>query len=254
MSTDASAIRAKLLAAQQAAIKQQSKKQPVEPAVTIDIAIPIGFLPELQDEEFLIDFVHDNNRIVVCAKELAWHETMDIDNQCYSDEESQTFHSDEKMMRLTLSKSIKWVASFPEEKIIQNTGDILSNLTNEAGNIIWRRYVSATVISAEQAAELISAARSYFMGEAQENTRVPSIVVIVDMMAQGVVTYSEKEFMNISSSKMEKIKLILAARMEALYVDNSPEAKQADLKKEKEQEDIKKLISSVMSRQQPRRK
>ncbi|WP_436536969.1 hypothetical protein, partial [Klebsiella pneumoniae] len=58
---------------------------------------------------------------------------------------------------------------------------------------------------------------SYFTNQGQEDALIPHIVILVDMIAQGVVTYSEAEFMKMPNSKLEKIKLILAARMTALH-------------------------------------
>lgn len=214
----------------------------------VSINIPAGALPKLENEEFLADFMFKENRIVVCFKELYWHEVLDIDNECLLEHKDKTYYNEEHMIRLTLNKAIRWIMEFPSGTSMSNTGSILSEINNELGNVIWQKYLAATAVTTEQAAELMAKSSSYFTNQGQEDALIPHIVILVDMIAQGVVTYSEAEFMKMPNSKLEKIKLILAARMTALHSTPSQEPEGDRSDQLSQQESIKRFMVEMQNR------
>ncbi|MFM9718810.1 hypothetical protein, partial [Streptomyces galilaeus] len=72
------------------------------------------------------------------------------------------------MIRLTLNKAIRWIMEFPSGTSMSNTGSILSEINNELGNVIWQKYLAATAVTTEQAAELMAKSSSYFTNQGQE--------------------------------------------------------------------------------------
>ena len=181
-----------------------------------------GLLPYLDEGEFLIDFHIDGERVVVGTKELAWPETLDIDAKCHKGSEKDYFYNGELDRRLTLSKAIRWVFDMSDQRLMSNKdGKILKRLAHPVVEEIHKQYIKRTVLSAEEASALYAAASKYFRNEAQDSAVVPPIVIMVDMMAEGVMSYSEKELMAMGTAKMDRINRVLSARAEALGLNRT---------------------------------
>jgi hypothetical protein len=177
-------------------------------------------LPALNkhNHEFIIKLDLDNEvTIFVGARELYWHEMMNIEAYSFRKGIDDTVYlAGEQERREILRKAVLWVATLPDREFETNEdGQILSKLKFEIVEYIWEQYQPKVFLGATEAAALYNAAAKYFNGEAQANSPVPSIIVEVDMMLK-FGGLSRAELREISTTEMERMQTVFMARAEAI--------------------------------------
>ena len=177
-------------------------------------------LPALNkhNHEFIIKLDLDNEvTIFVGARELYWHEMMNIEAYSFRKGIDDTVYlAGEQERREILRKAVLWVATLPDREFETNEdGQILSKLKFEIVEYIWEQYQPKVFLGATEAAALYNAAAKYFNGEAQANSPVPSIIIEVDMMLK-FGGLSRAELREISTTEMERMQTVFMARAEAI--------------------------------------
>jgi hypothetical protein len=177
-------------------------------------------LPALNkhNHEFIIKLDLDNEvTIFVGARELYWHEMMNIEAYSFRKGIDDTVYlAGEQERREILRKAVLWVATLPDREFETNKdGQILSKLKFEIVEYIWEQYQPKVFLGATEAAALYNAAAKYFNGEAQANSPVPSIIIEVDMMLK-FGGLSRAELREISTTEMERMQTVFMARAEAI--------------------------------------
>ena len=177
-------------------------------------------LPALNkhNHEFIIKLdLDDEVTIFVGARELFWHEMMNIEAYSFRKGIDETVYlAGEQERREILRKAVLWVATLPDREFETNEdGQILSKLKFEIVEYIWEQYQPKVFLGATEAAALYNAAAKYFNGEAQANSPVPSIIVEVDMMLK-FGGLSRAELREISTTEMERMQTVFMARAEAI--------------------------------------
>jgi len=177
-------------------------------------------LPALNkhNHEFIIKLDLDNEvTIFVGARELYWHEMMNIEAYSFRKGIDDTVYlAGEQERREILRKAALWVATLPDREFETNEdGQILSKLKFEIVEYIWEQYQPKVFLGATEAAALYNAAAKYFNGEAQANSPVPSIIIEVDMMLK-FGGLSRAELREISTTEMERMQTVFMARAEAI--------------------------------------
>jgi hypothetical protein len=177
-------------------------------------------LPALNkhSHEFIIKLDLDNEvTIFVGARELYWHEMMNIEAYSFRKGIDDTVYlAGEQERREILRKAVLWVATLPDREFETNEdGQILSKLKFEIVEYIWEQYQPKVFLGATEAAALYNAAAKYFNGEAQANSPVPSIIIEVDMMLK-FGGLSRAELREISTTEMERMQTVFMARAEAI--------------------------------------
>ena len=177
-------------------------------------------LPVLNKDnhEFIIKLdLDDEVTIFVGARELFWHEMMNIEAYSFRKGiDESVYLAGEQERREILRKAVLWVATLPDREFETNEdGQILSKLKFEIVEYIWEQYQPKVFLGATEAAALYNASAKYFNGEAQANSPVPSIVVEVDMMLK-FGGLSRAELREISTTEMERMQTVFMARAEAI--------------------------------------
>jgi hypothetical protein len=177
-------------------------------------------LPALNkhNHEFIIKLDLDNEvTIFVGARELYWHEMMNIEAYSFRKGIDDTVYlAGEQERREILRKAVLWVATLPDREFETNEdGQILSKLKFEIVEYIWEQYQPKVFLGATEAAALYNAAAKYFNGEAQANSPVPSIIVEVDMMLK-FGGLSRAELREVCTTEMERMQTVFMARAEAI--------------------------------------
>jgi hypothetical protein len=179
----------------------------------------IKSLPIAKDEEFILYLQYEGEKFAICAKELDWFTIQNIELECYKlgTLSEQSFYAELHKQKEVFKRAIVWVADINSEELIYNDGDILSKIKSDYISMIWDKYNNATNLSLKEAVSLEQAAFTYFSRQIEDKP-IPPIVIEVDMLIHfGNLTW--REIKAIKYSTMEKIKIVLKARSEALQFD-----------------------------------
>ena len=181
-----------------------------------------GTLPKIDSGQFLL-IIEDNKDIaVVCVEELDWFTAQTIELSAFRNRRLHegTYYAGEYECRETLQRAIVWVADTQEEVCVQNTdGNILKKLPIGFIDTVWVKYYPKVNLTAREANALYASAISYFTGDI-DGKPIPPLVVEIDMLIK-MGTLSRAEIRAIKYSEMQRIKLILKARAEALRMYSS---------------------------------
>ena len=79
---------------------------------------------------------------------------------------------------------------------------------------LWVEYQQFLYLSADEANFFYLAAKKYFDPGNTETYPVPPIIVEIDYMTRGLVSYNKNEFDNLTMKEFETIQLILAIKNE----------------------------------------
>lgn len=192
----------------------------------------IGDLPPKQEHELYLYLNYgntwDKNRIIVCLKELSWIEINRIECSSYrkSSKSQNLYYSGENERKEILLLAISWVADVKSKECKYNTnGSILSQLPEDLIGLVWDAYMPFVKLSAKEADNIYNAALVYYGIKSDPEIIYPAIVVEVDLLIQ-LGTLSLKEIREIRSTDLERMKLVLKARSEALLLKNVDEQPQ----------------------------
>jgi hypothetical protein len=172
-----------------------------------------------KEDEFVLYLEFNEHKIIVFVKELDWITTQNIEVASYKRGHytGNNYYSGEYECREILSKSIICAIDLNEKEAIYNkNNDIMSFLPGDLINIIWINYLPLVTLTAHEAKALYECSMAYFKGDTK-NMPIPSLIIEVDMIIK-IGNLSRQELRQIKSSEMQKIKLILKARSEALQL------------------------------------
>jgi hypothetical protein len=184
----------------------------------IDDKAFVESLPVLKNEEFIVIVEYDGISSIVCIEELDWISTQNIEiNAHRKSVTTNTYFAGEYECREVLRRAIRWVVDILSREIKYNEdGNILSWLPQKFVDVIWNKYYPKVNLTAKEANALYKSAIDYFTGEVEEKP-VPPLVIEVDMILK-MGSLTRKEIQSIKNSEMQRIKLILKARAEALQL------------------------------------
>lgn len=203
-------------------------------------------LPSVDKNQVLVYVNYENSKILVCLEELDWVTFQDIEASSYrkriikesanvsekdpnikllfkesENENKIIFYSGEYECRNILSNAILWVADITSKELMQNKNkQILTKLPHSVISIVWEKFSKVMTLSLKEANALYSAALAYFKGDVEKKP-IPSTIILVDMIIK-LGRLSKDDIEKIKYSEMERIKLILKARSEALRLINTP--------------------------------
>lgn len=191
-------------------------------------------LPKLQNDEFILSL--EDKGVVVCINELDWYTQQNIEVFAYRKRKLSDgkYYAGEYECREILSRAIVWVADILNKEIVFNeSNNILNKLPDDIIDVIWSKYYPKINLTAKEANALYSAALSYFRGDVEDKP-IPAIIIEFDMIVK-IGRLSREEIRNIKTSDMQRMKLILKARAEALKLnaqtnnENSPSQSKDEL-------------------------
>ena len=165
------------------------------------------------------DKVHIINisQIKFIVKEISWKEGLLIDAKSFRKKDNVVYQNTEFEKREILSIAILcaydtessqiYLAEFEKSLI-----DLIDHTIIEK---LWVEYQKYLYLSADEANFYYIAAKKYFNPNDSETYPVPPIVVEIDYMLRGLVSFGRDEFANISMKEFETMQLILATKNES---------------------------------------
>jgi len=167
-----------------------------------------SWLPKLEKDQFLIDV--DN--ALFCILEPTWWVTQKIEYESFKMNVTDIYYSGEYEKREILRNSIVWVADLNTKDIIYD--EILGRVHATVIEKLWEELYPKLRISSSEASELYNASISYFSNDVK-TIPIHPIIIEVDMMLR-FGSMSRNDIKNITTTDMERIKIVLMARSEVL--------------------------------------
>ncbi len=165
------------------------------------------------DKVHLIEISHVNFVI----REITWKEGLLIDAKSFRKKDNVVYQNTEFEKREILSISI--LAAFDKEENIFHLPSINKPLIDVIDHTIierlWVDYQKYLYLSADEANFYYIAAKKYFNPNDNETYPVPPIIVEIDYMLRGLVSFGRDEFSNLSMKEFETMQLILATKNES---------------------------------------
>jgi hypothetical protein len=174
-------------------------------------------LPELEEDEFLIDLTADSGDLLVCVREIGWEEAVRIEGASFQQGQNGVFYSGEAEIREVLRRAIQWVAEGSTNKIVLNRdGQILSKIKDVTVREVWDRYQQVVYLSADDAYSIYNTGKAFFSGEDLGMRRMHPVILEVDAMRKGILTLNRSEFRSLSVKEFEQLQVAWRAYSEAL--------------------------------------
>ena len=157
------------------------------------------------------------NPVKFIIKEITWKDGLLIDAKSFRKKDNVIYQNTEFEKREILNIAILCAYDSEEDKIYypefeKSLIDILDHTIVEK---LWVEYQQYLYLSADEANFYYISAKKYFNPNDHETYPVPPIVVEIDYMLRGLVSFSKDEFSNLSMKEFETMQLILATKNES---------------------------------------
>lgn len=186
----------------------------------IDFKTWLKTLPEIEENQFLLDIPIENQIVIFCVAELDWQSSMNIDLKAFRTTENDIdYYSEEYERRHTLSKAIIWIADEKSQNIvINNDGYVLERLQYDTIDALWHKYKAITGVTTQEAQKLYEATIKYLNNQAQEGIPIPSIIPETIAICDGWSSLSLQELKNITAGDWERMQIIRMARADVMGI------------------------------------
>ena len=170
-------------------------------------------------EKVKSDKVHiiDIDNVKFLIKEITWKEGLLIDAKSFRKKDNVVYQNTEFEKREILNIAIlsaynseDGVTFFPEYN--KSLIDFLDHTIVEK---LWVQYQNYLYLSADEANFYYISAKKYFNPNDTETYPVPPIIVEIDYMLRGLVSFGRDEFSKLSMKEFETMQLILATKNES---------------------------------------
>lgn len=165
------------------------------------------------------DKVHliDIDTVKFIIREISWKEGLMIDAKSFRKKDNVVYQNTEYEKREILKLALLGAFDSIDNKVFypeynKNLTDFLEHTIVEK---LWVKYQHYLYLSADEANFYYIAAKKYFNPNDTETYPVPPIVVEIDYMLRGLVSFGRDEFSNLSMKEFETMQLILATKNES---------------------------------------
>ncbi len=150
-------------------------------------------------------------------KEITWKEGLLIDAKSFRKKDNIIYQNTEFEKREILNLAVLCAFDSAENKIYfpEYEKSLIDKIDHTVIEKLWVEYQQYLYLSADEANFYYIAAKKYFNPNDHETYPVPPIVVEIDYMLRGLVTFSKDEFSNLSMKEFEMMQLILATKNES---------------------------------------
>ena len=166
------------------------------------------------DKKFHVIEIDD---IVFLVREISWKEGLEIDARSFRKKEDLIYQNTEFEKREILNIAILGAFDTQDSKMYypEFESSLIDLLDHTIVEKLWVEYQKHLYLSADEANFYYIAAKKYFNPNDHETYPVPPIVVEIDYMLRGLVSFSKEEFSNLSMKEFETMQLILATKNES---------------------------------------
>lgn len=142
-------------------------------------------------------------------RQLSWQEGLEIDKEAFKQDGNRTFFSSEKEKRLILKKAL--VSIEVDNEVLDYSFEDLSHDFLER---VWIQYKDCLHLNNTEINFIYNSAKRYFDPDNKEVYPIHPIIIEVDYMLKGLVSFSRTEFSKLTMKEFETVQLILAAKNE----------------------------------------
>lgn len=140
------------------------------------------------------------------VRELTWKEGLDIDSKSFLQNEKGIIFNSENEKREILKLALISINDQNNQKIDFE----FSNLSFTFVENLWSEYQKYLHLSTDEINFIFNSTKKYFNSSNRDFFPVHPMILEVDYMLKGIVSYSRDEFQNLSMREFETIQLILA--------------------------------------------
>ena len=150
-------------------------------------------------------------------KEITWKDGLLIDTKSFRKKDNIVYQNTEFEKREILNIAILGAFDTQDSKMYypEFENSLIDLLDHTIVEKLWVEYQKHLYLSADEANFYYIAAKKYFNPNDHETYPVPPIVVEIDYMLRGLVSFSKEEFSNLSMKEFETMQLILATKNES---------------------------------------
>ncbi len=165
------------------------------------------------------DKVHiiDIDTVKFIIREISWKEGLMIDAKSFRKKDNVVYQNTEFEKREILKIALLGAYDTVENKVFypEFNKDLIDSLDHTIVEKLWVKYQHYLYLSADEANFYYISAKKYFNPNDTETYPVPPIVVEIDYMLRGLVSFGRDEFSNLSMKEFETMQLILATKNES---------------------------------------
>lgn len=165
------------------------------------------------------DKVHiiDIDSVKFIIREISWKEGLTIDAKSFRKKDNVVYQNTEFEKREILNIALLCAYDSAEKKIFypeynKFLTDIIDHTIVEK---LWVQYQNYLYLTADEANFYYVASKKYFNPNDTETYPVPPIIVEIDYMLRGLVSFGRDEFSNLTMKEFETMQLILATKNES---------------------------------------
>lgn len=174
----------------------------------------LDFYNQVKSEKVHLINISDVKFIV---KEITWKEGLLIDAKSFRKKDNVVYQNTEFEKREILNICI--LAAYDAKENIVYYPDLDKSIIDIVDHTciekLWVEYQKYLFLSADEANFYYIAAKKYFNPNDNETYPVPPIIVEIDYMLRGLVSFGRDEFSNLSMKEFETMQLILATKNES---------------------------------------
>lgn len=145
------------------------------------------------------------------VRELTWKEGLEIDAQSFKKNGKNIYFSSEYEKRNILSKILLEIKD-KDDQIVNFKG--LSDLDYSYIDKLWVEYQKFLHLSDDEIKFIYNSAKKYFDPNNKEMFALHPLILEVDYITKGIVSFSRNEFEKISIREFETLQLILSTKNE----------------------------------------
>ena len=165
------------------------------------------------------DKVHiiDIDTVKFIIREISWKEGLMIDAKSFRKKDNVVYQNTEFEKREILKIALLGAYDTVENKVFypEFNKNLIDSLDHTIVEKLWVKYQHYLYLSADEANFYYISAKKYFNPNDTETYPVPPIIVEIDYMLRGLVSFGRDEFSNLSMKEFETMQLILATKNES---------------------------------------
>ena len=152
----------------------------------------------------------------IMVREITWKEGLLIDAKSFRKKDDVVYQNSEfekrEILKLCLVRA--YDKSSNEERISSYSNPLVDIIQHHVLEKLWVEYQQYLYLNADEANFFYLASKKYFDPANTETYPVPPIVVEIDYMTRGLVSFNKNEFDSLTMKEFETIQLILAIKNE----------------------------------------
>lgn len=157
------------------------------------------------------------DQVKFIIKEISWKEGLLIDAKSFRKKDNIIYQNTEFEKREILNVALLCAYDVENNKLFfpEYGKSLIDLIDHTCIEKLWVQYQNYLYLSADEANFYYISAKKYFNPNDTETYPVPPIIVEIDYMLRGLVSFGRDEFSNLTMKEFETMQLILATKNES---------------------------------------